>query len=97
VSDADPDFRTVAFTVLGIERLSAGALLGLAIVEVDIGGVVLVLQGVQIIRGGNGTIEARSPRFRDAAGHWRSAVILPETLQAALADEILAGFAPAKD
>jgi hypothetical protein len=90
----DAEFKSVAFTLLGIERLSAGALIGLAVVEIDIGGIVLLIQGVQIMRGGNGAVEVRAPRFRDAAGQWRSAIVLPDSLQSALADEILADFKP---
>ncbi len=89
---ADPEYQIVEYRVLGIQRLKAGPLIGLAVVELTIAGVILQLQGVQLFKESGGGLAVRAPRFRDAEGHWRSAVILPDSLQRALADELFVAF-----
>jgi stage V sporulation protein G len=80
---------TVTFVVTGLERIcGAGRLVALATVEIDLEGVVLVVQGIQVIRG-RGRIATQAPRFRNPkTGAWTPAVILPDELGAAIAEEL---------
>jgi hypothetical protein len=80
---------TVTFVVTGLERINgAGRLVGLATVEVDLEGVVVVIQGVQVIRDRR-RITTQAPRFRDPrTGAWTPAVILPDELGVAIAAEL---------
>ena len=80
------DAVTVTFTVTGFERIEGhGRLLALAALDIDFEGVVLRLQGVQVIRQGK-RITTQAPRFRDPkTGVWVPAVILPDELGAAIA------------
>jgi hypothetical protein len=79
----------VTFTVTALERIEGhGRLLALAALEIDFDGVILQLQGVQVIRQGR-RITAQAPRFRDPKnGVWVPAVILPDELGAAIAQEV---------
>jgi len=80
---------TVTFVVTGLERIcGAGRLLALASVEIDLEGVVILVQGVQVIRH-HGQIATQAPRFRDPrTGAWMPAVVLPDELGAAIAGEL---------
>lgn len=83
------DAATVTFTVTGLERIEGhGRLLALAALEIDFEGVTLRLQGVQVIRQGKRVI-TQAPRFRNPkTGIWAPAVILPDELGAAIAQEV---------
>ncbi len=83
----------VRYTVLCLERVKIGPLVGLANAEIDIAGVVVSLQGIQVLSAPGGGYGVRAPRFRDGTGVWRSAVVLPREIQDALATEILRSFA----
>jgi hypothetical protein len=80
---------TVTFTVTGLERIEGhGRLLALVALEIEFDGVTLGLQGVQVVRRGK-RIATQAPRFRDPkSGVWMPAVILPEELGAAIAQEV---------
>jgi hypothetical protein len=80
---------TVTFVVTGVERIrGAGRLVALAAVEIDLEGVVVLVQGIQVIRD-RGRIATQAPRFRDPrSGAWLPAVVLPEELGAAIAKEL---------
>ncbi|MGH6896908.1 MAG: hypothetical protein ACREJ5_10225 [Geminicoccaceae bacterium] len=80
---------TVTFVVTGLERISgAGRLVALATVEIDLDGVVVLVQGMQVIRR-RGRIATQAPRFRNPrSGAWMPAVILPDELGAAIAEEL---------
>lgn len=83
----------VTFGVTGIEMMrGAGKLIALANVEVDVAGVVMALQGVQVIREPSGGLTCRAPQFRSGDGVWRSAVVLPDVLRDALGREVLASM-----
>ncbi len=83
----------VDFIVTGIQAVpGAGRLVGLANVELEISGVVLTLQGVTLKRDNAGAILVTAPQFRDPAGVWRSAVILPDSLRNALGDAVQAAW-----
>ena len=81
----------VAFTVCGVERVNGrGTLVGLAVVEVDVTGVVLTFQGVQVVRTPAG-LECRSPVWRHPGrGQWLPGVMLPPELATAMAAEVVA-------
>jgi hypothetical protein len=80
---------TVTFVVTGLERIcGAGRLLALASVEIDLEGVVILVQGVQVIRH-RGHVTTQAPRFRNPkTGAWTPAVVLPDELGAAIAQEV---------
>ena len=87
----DVERVTVTLTIIGVEQVrDRGSLIGLAIVEMEIAGVILTLQGVQVLRSPNGSLTCRSPQSRRANGVWTSAVVLPPDLAVALGDEVLA-------
>jgi hypothetical protein len=93
MKDSEMEMMAVEYTVLGLAPVrDAGRLIALANVEIAIGGVAIVLQGVQLIRDAAGNVSVQAPRFRDGAGVWRSAVILPDSLRDALGDEVLAAW-----
>lgn len=80
---------TVSFVVTGLERIcGAGRLVALANVEIDLEGVVVLVQGVQVIRH-RGHVTTQAPRFRNPkTGAWLPAVILPDELGVAIAEEL---------
>jgi stage V sporulation protein G len=80
---------TVTFVVTGLQRVvGAGRLVALATVEIDLEGVVVLVQGVQVIRK-RGRISSQAPRFRNPqTGAWMPAVILPDELGAAIEREL---------
>ena len=80
---------TVTFRVTGLERIEGhGRLLALAALEIEFDGVALGLHGVQVIRQGK-RIATQAPRFRNPkTGVWAPAVILPDELGAAIAQEV---------
>lgn len=87
----DVERVTVIVTVLGVEQVRGkGALIGLAMVELDIAGVVITLQGVQVVQLPNGSLSCRPPQFRRANGAWTPAAVLPPDLAEALGAEVLA-------
>ena len=79
----------VTFTVTALQRIEGhGRLLALAALEIDFDGVIVRVQGVQVIRQGK-RVATQAPRFRDPNnGAWVPAVILPDELGAAIAQEV---------
>jgi DNA-binding cell septation regulator SpoVG len=87
------DTIPVRFEVVELRRLhSAGRLLALATVELDLGGIELTLHGVQVIQLPNGKLQCNAPRYRTPTGEWAPAVTLPDELELAIGAEILAAF-----
>jgi hypothetical protein len=83
----------ITFTVTDLRRLhSAGNLLALATVALDLDGVAMTLHGVAITRLPNGSLQCRAPHYRAQTGAWVPAVTLPEDLAVAIGREVLAGF-----
>jgi stage V sporulation protein G len=80
---------TVTFVVTTLQRIvGAGRLVALATVEIDLEGVMVLVQGMQVIRQRN-RISTQAPRFRNPqTGAWTPAVILPDELGAAIAQEL---------
>jgi hypothetical protein len=79
----------VTFTVTDVERVhGAGRLVALAKVELELDGVVLVMQGVRVLRQRD-RITTQAPRFRDPrTGNWIPALIVPDELGRAIAREL---------
>lgn len=91
MSDAT-ETQTVRFELLGIQRVrDCGRLIALAVVEIDVAGVVIVLQGVQAIREGAGIV-IKPPHHRAADGKLRPSIGLPRSLSDALAAEVREHF-----
>jgi hypothetical protein len=82
----------VTVTVLQIDRISAGKLLALASVEIEIAGVSLEMRGLRVIRTAPGRVGVEPPCYRGATGAAVPAVILPEELSAAIANAVLDEF-----
>ncbi|UFN48121.1 hypothetical protein LPC08_19195 [Roseomonas sp. OT10] len=81
----------VRYEVKALEPVrGAGRLVGLALVEVEVAGVILTLQGVQVLHGGGGGLTCRAPCFRHPRdGRGLPAVVLPAALADAIAAEVL--------
>jgi stage V sporulation protein G len=79
----------VTFTVTEVEQVrGAGRLVALAKVELELDGVVLVMQGVRVMRDRDG-IAIQPPRFRaPRTGDWIPALLLPDELGQAIAREL---------
>ncbi len=79
----------VMIRVVGVEPVKGhGKLVGLAVVAIDTAGVVVTLQGVQVIRLPTGQIEVRAPCFRRPNGSWVPAALLPPEVAQGVADEV---------
>lgn len=81
---------SVSFRVERIDRVSAGRLVALATVLIDVEGVEFRIQGVRIMSTSTGLLTVEAPRFRSPGGEWVPAVTLPDDLKSAIANEILA-------
>ena len=66
-----------------------GRLLGMAQVEIVLDGVAIVLQGVRILRRGDGWAYIEPPCYRHTDGDMVPAVALPEDLEDAMARAVL--------
>ena len=81
----------VSFAVTGFEWIRGkGRLAGLADVRIEIEGVVLLLQGVRVLRERDGRLGYQEPRFRHPDGGWVAALVLPPELSDAIATAVLA-------
>jgi stage V sporulation protein G len=86
---------TATMTVHSVERVQKGRLVGLAVVEVELDGIPIRMQGFKIVRLASGLFSCEAPCFRHPDGRWLAAVVLPDDLHKAIADEVLAIFAAA--
>ncbi len=81
----------VSFAVTGFEWIRGkGRLAGLADVRIEIEGVVLLLQGVRVLREPDGRLACQEPRFRHPDGRWVQVAVLPPELSDAIAAAVLA-------
>ena len=73
----------------GVERLKgSGSLVGMAIVQVNIGGIEIGLQGVQV-RNRAGRLVTQAPQFRcPRSGRWLPCIVLPPELSDAIGAEV---------
>lgn len=81
-------------TVLDIQAVHKGRLMALASVEVDVDGVVFVIDGVRVFKYRMpGHVQdfagVSAPQFRDANGAWRSAVQLPPEIEGAFTAAVM--------
>jgi hypothetical protein len=59
----------------------------------DVAGVVIVLQGIQVRRRADGDFDCAAPAFRHPRiGQWFPAVILPPEVRTAIGNEVLAAI-----
>lgn len=87
---ADPDAIAVEFTVSNIRHVhDAGRLLALATVTIELAGIEIALNGVQVRRLPNGKLRCQAPQFRTHTGTWEPAVTMPEELEEAIGREVL--------
>lgn len=86
------DTVPVRFEVRQVEPVhGCGKLVGLAVVAMDVAGVELVLQGVQVVWDRHGCLTVRAPVWRHpGSGQWVPAVVLPDELRDAIGQEVLA-------
>ena len=80
---------TVNITVLSVAPAHAGRLFALAAVEIDIGGIVVELHGIRVLRVGTSGTRVELPQFRDAGGLPRSVVTLPPEVYGPIGDVVL--------
>jgi len=89
--DGAAETSVVSFAVTGFEWIRGkGRLAGLADVRIEIEGVVLLLQGVRVLRERDGRLAYQEPRFRHPDGGWVAALVLPPELSDAIAAAVLA-------
>jgi stage V sporulation protein G len=80
---------TVSITVLSVKPMRSGKLFALASVELDIDGVRIEIHGIRALRVDPVGTRIELPKFRDASGLLRSAVVLPEEVRAPMGDIVL--------
>ncbi|UFN48911.1 hypothetical protein LPC08_23425 [Roseomonas sp. OT10] len=87
----DAETVPVRYEVKGLEAVrGAGRLAGLAVVDVEIAGGLLTLQGVQVVRETDGSLTCKAPVFRHPRdGRWLPAVVLPPELRDAIGQEVV--------
>ncbi len=91
MSDDTPEQKAVTVRLVGYERTPAcGRLLALLIAEVEIGGVVVRLQGMQLRRVSDRQVELIAPQFRARDGRWTDGVILPAEIMAEILAQVAA-------
>jgi hypothetical protein len=78
----------VSITVLSVKPMRSGKLFALASVELDIDGVRIEIHGIRALRVDPVGTRIELPKFRDASGLLRSAV-LPEEVRAPMGDIVL--------
>jgi len=84
-----PEKSTVNITVLSVTPARGGRLFALASVEIDIGGVVIVLHGIRALRVEPAGTRIELPKIRNAAGLLRPAVTLPPEVYGPIGDAVL--------
>ena len=85
------EISVVSFAVTGFEWIPGkGRLAGLADVRIEIEGVVLLLQGVRVLREADGGLACQEPRFRHPDGRWVQVAVLPPELSDAIETAVLA-------
>ncbi len=81
-------------TVLDVRPVRKGRLIALASVEIDVDGIVFVIDGVRIFRyrqpgHADDFAGVGPPQFRDQQGVWRDALQLPDEVEAVFADTVI--------
>jgi stage V sporulation protein G len=75
--------------VLEVQLITAGRLIALAAIELEVDGIAIVLQGVRVVRTGPRTVGVAPPSYRGSTGAAVPAVMLPEELSEAIAGAVL--------
>ncbi len=89
--DGAAETSVISFAVTGFERIPGkGRLAALADVRIEIEGVVVLLQGVRVLREPDGGLACQEPRFRHPDGRWVLVAVLPPELSDAIAATVLA-------
>lgn len=88
------DFATINCTVIDVRPVNKGRLIALATVEINIDGIVMTIDGVQVVRlpataNKQEMTGVDVPHYRGADGTWRRAVMLPDELDGPLGDAVL--------
>ena len=78
----------IRLTVLAVEPVHRSKLFALISAEVEIEGISVIVHGIQATRD-TLNIRIEMPKFRDGGGAWRSALTLPEEVQAPLITAVL--------
>jgi hypothetical protein len=86
---SDTGSRTVSITVLAVTPARAGKLFALASVEINIDDVLIEIHGIRAIRTATGATRVELPKFRDATGQPRAAIVLPEEIYGPIGDAVL--------
>jgi len=87
---------TATLTVHRVDQVHGKSrLLAFAVVEIELDGIPILLQGVQVRCRDGGGLSCDAPCFRGPDGRWLPAVVLPPDLAQALADEVFAAMARA--
>jgi stage V sporulation protein G len=79
----------MTFTVTNSRGVASKSLFALVDVEMQVGGVSVMILGVQARRAANDCTSVHLPTFKDADGTWRPAIRLPEEVRAPLANAVL--------
>jgi beta-galactosidase GanA len=66
--------------------LRAGKLFALASVEINVDDVLIEIHGIRAIRTATGATRVELPKFRDATGQPRVAIVLPEEIYGPIGD-----------
>jgi stage V sporulation protein G len=85
--DQPSSSSTVSITVLSVTPARGKKLFAFASVEIDIDGVQIGVHGIRATHEPGGTA-IELPKFRDAAGIWRTAITLPEEVRSPIAKAV---------
>src|SRR5262245_14399780 len=79
----------VSIRVLSVTPVRAGRLFALASVEVDIDGIQITIHGIRALSVAPAGTRIELPKFRDADGMSKAAIILPEEVRNPIGDAVL--------
>jgi len=83
------DHMQTTITVRNLRSVNSRTIYALLDADVEIGGVVVSIVGIQARHLPAGGTSVHLPTFRDTDGVWRAAVILPEEVREAMSDAVL--------
>lgn len=84
--------RTRVEIAVQIERIERGGVLALACVEINIAGIPVTLQGLELRRGLDGVLSAHLPMFDHPAGGRFPIIGLYDDLARGVVDEVIAAW-----
>jgi hypothetical protein len=87
---ADPPCSSrVSITILSVKPVKFGKTFALVSVELDIDGVLIVIDGVRAMRAHPMVTRIDLPVFRDENGVWRRAITLPDEISGPIGKVVL--------